>query len=76
MRHQTGAPDDDSFAWETRFGVVCQSVVTHFLFYFKPLRLLPFLLRYGFVNINRHMIANRLNVFLFSFQQEIGLSRL
>lgn len=76
MSYQSGATHDDPFAGEACFRIVGQRVFAHFLFYFKPPWLLPFLLRNGFVNINRHMSINRLNVFLFSFQQEVGMSRL
>lgn len=76
MCHPPGTTDDDPFAGETCFRIMSQCVLAHFLLYFKPPGLLPFLLRNGFVNISRHMIVYRLKVFLVSFQQEVGLSRL
>ncbi len=76
MSYQSGTTHDDAFAGESCFRIMGQCVLAHFLFYFKPPGLLPFLLRNGFVNINRHMSVNRLKLVLFSFQQELGLSRL
>ena len=62
MSDQAAPADNDAFAGLPCFGVVSKRVITHFLLYLKPPCLLAFLLRDGFVNINRHMKSNSLNV--------------
>lgn len=62
MSDQAASADNDAFAGLPCFGIVSKRVIAHFLLYLKPPGLLAFLLRDGFVNINRHMKSTFLNV--------------
>ncbi len=62
MSDQAASADNDAFAGLPCFGIVSKRVIAHFLLYLKPPGLLAFLLRDGFVNINRHMKSTSLNV--------------
>jgi hypothetical protein len=63
--NEAGSTHDNAFAGKTGFGIMRQCIVAHFLFNLKTSGLLPFLLRDGFVNINRHMLVTR-----FKFQSD------
>ena len=62
MSDQATSADNNAFTGLPCFGIVSKRVIAHFLLHLKPPGLLAFLLRDGFVNINRHMKSTFLNV--------------